>query len=99
MPSISELQYGYDAAGVDAYIEGIRAKVLTEVAAQLDDLSEITNACNNHWEGKAKEAFLQNLAKDKDHVKEQYQKLYNILESEISSVHAAMANKDESLIS
>lgn len=99
MPSIGELNYGYDAGGVDAYIEEIKAKVLTEVAAQLDDISAIENACNNHWEGLAKENFLTNLKTDVAHVKEQYQALYYALSNEIHSVHAAMANKDESLIS
>ena len=98
MPSIGELNYGYDAGGVDAYLEEIKAKVLTEVAAQLEDTSAIESACNENWEGIANENFLANLKTDVAHVKEQYQVLYNVLNGEIQSVHAAMANKDESLI-
>ena len=45
------------------------------------------------------ENYLANLEKDKQHVNEQLDALYNILKNEISSVMAAMRNKDEQLIS
>ena len=60
-------------------------------------LKEITQNVNGGISGA--EVLLDWCRNDYDMIKEQYQKLYNILESEISSVHAAMANKDESLIS
>ena len=92
MPSIGELNYGYDAGGVDAYLEEIKAKVLTEVAAQLEDTSAIESACNENWEGIAKENFLANLKTDVAHVKEQYQVLYNVLNGEIQSVRQTKMN-------
>ena len=98
MPTIGNMQYGYDAAGVSNYLDEIKSIVLTEASDTVKDISKIKTVCETEWEGKAREQFLINLQKDANHVADQYNTLYNILISEINSVQAAMANKDESLI-
>lgn len=98
MPAISEMSYGYDSTGVSNYLEDIKAELLTQAQADIEDVSSIETACNTHWEGKSKDAFLVNLKKDAKHVSDQFGVLYNVLVSEVNSVQAAMANKDEELI-
>ena len=45
MPDISQFNFGYDADGVNVYLENIRSIVLTEAAAALDDTSAIEKVC------------------------------------------------------
>lgn len=98
MPTISDLQYGYDSQGVDTYLKEIKSIVLTQAADALDSTSGIKSVCESNWEGKARDDFLANLEKDKIHVKSQFHDLYTILEGEIEQIEQAMANKDQTLI-
>ena len=98
MPAIGDMSYGYSTAGVADYLEAIKSEALNLAKEAVLDTSEIKTCCENEWEGKARENFVANLETDGRHVAEQFDTLYTILVSEINSVNAAMANKDESLI-
>lgn len=98
MPTISEMQYGYDTAGVDQYIADIKTEALQKAKDAVLDISNIKTCCEAEWEGRSREAFVANLEKDAQHVSEQFEALYNALTAEIKSLNAAMANKDEELI-
>lgn len=98
MPAIGDMEFGYDKAGVEAYLEDIKSGVLQTAKDKINDITGITTACDNTWQGKSKTAFLANMKKDAAHVSEQFDALYAALVSEVNSVAAAMANKDESLI-
>lgn len=99
MPKIGDMQYGFDTEGLEQYLNSIRYEALQDAMDAVDNTDGIKSACENNWEGKARENYLANLEKDKQHVNEQLEVLYNILKNEISSVMAAMRNKDEQLIS
>lgn len=98
MADISDFNFGYDADGVNVYLENIRSIVLTEAAAALDDTSAIEKVCKEHWEGVARDNFLKNLKTDKDHVKEQFETLYSVLTTEIEQAQEAMDKKDYNMI-
>lgn len=98
MPTISDFKYGYDSNGLDTYLKEIKSEYLDKAKEALLDISEIKTCCENEWEGKARDAFIYNLGIDSEHVADQFDTLYGILVKEISSINAAMANKDEVLI-
>lgn len=98
MPAIGDLNYGYDADGVQSYLDEIHSECIITAEEAVKDTTDIVTVLDNEWEGKAKENFKVNLVKDAAHVAEQFEALYNILVSEINSLQAAMANKDEALI-
>lgn len=98
MPAISDLQYGFDVDGVEEYIKDIKSVVLTQAADALDDLGDIKQACEKHWEGQARDDFLKNVEDDKEHVKEQSEALYQVLVGEITQAQLVMAEKDRKLI-
>lgn len=98
MPAIGDMEYGYSTPGVDEYLEEIKAQYLDKAKEAVLDINEIRNHCVDEWEGKARENFVTNLQNDANHVAEQFDALYNILQTEINSLNAAMANKDEELI-
>jgi uncharacterized protein YukE len=98
MPSIKDFQYGFDSAGVEKYLQAIKADYLDKAKQAVEDISDIKKCCEDGWEGKARENFVANLDKDSKHVGEQFDALYQVLLSEINAVNAAMANKDEELI-
>lgn len=99
MPKIGDMQYGFDTGGLEQYLNSIESEALKHAMDAVSNTDGIKSACENNWEGKARENYLANLEKDKQHVNEQLEVLYNILKNEISSVMAAMRNKDEELIS
>lgn len=99
MPSIGDLQFGYDTNGVSDYLDAIHSEALQQAKDAVLNTSAIETCCNNEWEGRAKENFLNNLRTDAQHVADQFEALYGVLVSEVNSLNAAMANKDESLIS
>lgn len=98
MPTIGDFEYGYDQEGMNQYLEQIKSTELQNAKDAVEDISSIKTVCENEWEGKARENFVANLEQDAKHVSEQFTALYQILESEINSAQAAMANKDEELI-
>ena len=98
MPTIGEMEYGYDHSGVENYLSEIKADYIEKAKAALLNTSSIKATCDAEWEGKAKENFKVNLDKDAQHVADQFDTLYQILVSEIYSLEAAMTNKDETLI-
>lgn len=98
MPSIGDMKYGYDQNGLEEYLKDIKSRYLEQAAEAVLKYDGIVSCCENEWEGIARENFVDNLKVDATHVANQYNALYNALESEFNSVMAAMANKDEELI-
>lgn len=98
MPAIGDFEYGFEASGVEQYLSDIKSEYLDKAKDRVEDISGIQTCCENEWEGKARDNFISNLQKDSEHVGEQFDALYSILCSEIGSLQAAMANKDEALI-
>lgn len=98
MLSIGEMEYGYTSAGVESYLEQIKAIVLDQACEKVRDISAIKNVCEEKWFGTAKEKFEENLQRDADRVAEQYHTLQRILAREIIAVAAAMKDKDKNLI-
>lgn len=98
MPTIGEMSHGYNTSGVENYIAELKAIVLTEAAEEIKNIDEIRTACEANWEGQARENFLNNVKLDAEHVAEQYNQLYNILQTEINNVQNAMSNFDYNLI-
>lgn len=98
MPTIGDLSYGYDTNGVGEYLEAIKVDAIEKAKEAVLNIQDVQTCCENEWEGKARENFVANLQKDAQHVADQFDALYSILTSEINSLNAAMANKDESLI-
>lgn len=98
MPTISEMEYGYDQGGIDQYLEDIRIQSLEEAKAAVLDTSTLVQCCEDHWEGRAREAYVEHLKRDAQHCADLYDALYAALVTEVHQVGAAMANRDESLI-
>ena len=98
MPSIGDMHYGYDSGGISAYLAEIHDEYLKKAEEAVRDTSGVVDVCKAEWEGIARDNFVTNLQSDAEHVAAQFEKLYNILTSEINSVGAAMANKDETMI-
>ncbi len=99
MADFSSMEYGYNSDNVDTYLAAIKDTALQNAKSAILATNGIKTVCDDNWEGKAKENFKSNLDKDAQHIADQLDSLFNILNDEINSVQAAMANKDESLIS
>lgn len=98
MPTIGDLEYGYNTEGVEAFIEAIKAQALNEASEAVKNISKIREACENNWEGKSRENFIHNLEQDSQYVADQFERLYGILVKEINQISVVMQNKDGELI-
>lgn len=98
MPTIGDLEYGYNTEGVEAFIEAIKANALNKASEAVKNISKIKEACENNWEGKSRENFVHNLEQDSQYVADQFERLYGILVKEINQISVAMQNKDGELI-
>ena len=98
MPTISDMEYGFDSDGVATYLDEIKVQALEEAKNAVLDTSSLVQCCETHWEGRAREKYVENLKRDAQHCADQFDALYNILVAEVNQLNAAMANKDESLI-
>lgn len=98
MPTIGDLEYGYNTEGVEAFIEAIKANALQKAGEAVKNISKIKEACENNWEGKSRENFVHNLEQDSQYVADQFERLYGILVKEINQISVAMQNKDGELI-
>lgn len=98
MPTIDDLQYGYDSAGVTQYLDDIKADSLEKAKKAVLETSEIKKVCENEWEGASRDKFVANLDEDAQFVANQFDALYEVLEGEINQVLATMANNDQKLM-
>ena len=98
MAAMGDLAYGYNASGVEQYLQDIKANYLEKAKDQLNDINAIQTCCENEWEGSSRDAFLFNLKQDAIHVGQQFDVLYDILVKEVNGVLDAMSEKDATLI-
>ena len=63
MPTIGDMSHGFDAAGVDNYLEEIKSIVLNQAGEKVKDITLIKTACEQNWEGVAREQFVANVQK------------------------------------
>lgn len=95
---IGDFSQGVDTSGVETYLDEIKSVALNDAAAAVEDISGLETACTSNWSGQACTDFLEKLRISKDHLKKQYETLYNNLESEITQIANDMKKFDESLI-
>lgn len=90
--------YGASEGGVAQLLEDIKAELITKVSEQAADISGIESACNNNWQGTAKERFINNLKKDVADLQEGLNGAYKTLDTELTAVSAAVHDFDQYLI-
>ena len=95
---ISDFSQGFDTTGVATYLTEIKSECLDKAAAEVLNTTDLENACDNNWEGQAKEDFKQKLKEAATHLAEQYNILYNNLESEINKIALDMKTFDDNLL-
>lgn len=94
----ASMEYGYNTSEVENFLNEIHSDALQAAKDAVNESSEVENAVNSNWEGKAKEDWLGLFSKDKEHVCTQLDNLYNVLRSEINELNTAMANKDQNMM-
>lgn len=98
MPSIGDMQYGFETAGIETYIEEVRANSLEKAQNDADDISEIRSALDATWEGASKDAYLAGLVQDIAKFKEALANLYTGFVTEVHNASESMKNFDSNLI-
>lgn len=102
MAEFDSMEYGFNSTNVADLLDKLSATsdsgIMGQAIAAVQDYSAITTACMQHWAGKSKDKFLENIKTDADIVVEKLSQIYGILDSEIKALQAAMVKKDEDLI-
>ncbi|HIQ64446.1 MAG TPA: hypothetical protein IAC85_01780 [Candidatus Faecenecus gallistercoris] len=98
--SINEMTTGMSVAGMEQYLENIKAEVLTSVTNQLDTArDEIIKSLKTAWVGQSEERFETLLTDAVEDVKTELNAEYNALASRISELENNYFNQENALIS
>lgn len=95
---IESLSTGISASGMDEYLEGLRAKYITETSELIDDIADIQEAINNGWQGVAKDRFMTQFDIARTTVKNDLRKEYTNLEARLTELKAQYFETDKNMI-
>ena len=98
MPTIGDLSHGTSTTGVSEFLKEIESKLVGTVATNAEDIAGLESACNENWEGKSKERFLENLKSDVKLLRDSLNQMYEALEVEIYAAANAIIDFDKNLI-
>lgn len=93
MSTIADLQYGGSSAGVEELAGTLKTKIEAAKAA-VKDLTEVNNALDANWAGKAQEKFKESIKSDAEAVGNAIESLFGVLEQELTSIIYEMQNND-----
>ncbi len=98
--AINEMSTGMSVAGMQDYLENIKAEILTNVTNQLDTArDEITKSVRTAWVGQSEERFETLLTDAVDDVKTELTAEYNALASRLNELQNNYFNQENALIS
>lgn len=98
--SIGEMTTGMSAAGMEQYLENIKAEILTKVTSQLDTArDEIIKSLRTAWVGQSEQRFETLLADAVEDLKTELNAEYNALASRIRELENNYFNQENALIS
>lgn len=100
---MADLDYtqGYKASGIKSLISEVNSIIMGDSGAgghALSKLSVINKACDEYWDGEAKENFKKNLKADAELFKNRLKDLKDAFEAEVNNVGYAFQKFDENLI-
>lgn len=97
--SIGDMSTGMSTAGMEQYLENIKAGILTKVTSQLDTASEeIIKVLRTAWVGPSEQRFETLLTDTVDDLKTELTAEYDALASRISELENNYVNQENALI-
>ena len=91
---------GFDAAGLEKYIENLRLNILEEVIKTIDNgWDPVNEAINDAWTGASKDAFVNDFAKTIGEVKEHLTYEFAEIESRLRDIQTFYFNQDQNMMS
>ena len=98
--SINEMSIGMSVAGMQDYLENIKAEILTNVTNQLDTArDEITKSVRTAWVGQSEQRFETLLSEAVEDLKVELNAEYNALASRLNELQNNYFNQENALIS
>jgi uncharacterized protein YukE len=96
--TIDNLDIGVSAAGTEAYLENLKASLLTEVSTKIDDVEAITSALNSAWQGESRDKFDARFEKMREDIKSDLEAEYNDLAARLSELTNSYLHQDSNMI-
>lgn len=90
--------YAVSVTGMNAYIDDLNTKILTDVAKVLRNTSDVETAVKAGWVGNSADQFLLNLAKAAEKMCDTMQELKTTFETELKGIQSQMLELDETLV-
>ena len=98
--SINEMSTGMSVAGMQDYLENIKAEILTNVTNQFDTArDEITKSVRTAWVGQSEQRFETLLSEAIEDLKVELNAEYNALASRLNELQNNYFNQENALIS
>ena len=90
--------YGVSITGMNAYIDDLNTKVLTNVSRVLRNTKEVEVAVKAGWQGASADQFLLNLRKGSEKMVETLAELRKTFETELKGIQSQMLDMDANLV-
>ena len=95
---IDSLSTGIDSKGMDAYLESLKADLITKTAEKINSIAEIESAINAGWQGIAKDRFMNDFEKQREAVITDLEKEYGNLLTRLNEVQTEYFQTDINMI-
>lgn len=90
--------HGVNITGMNAYIDDINSKILTDVAKQLRATGDVEAAVKAGWVGASADQFIANLNKAKEQMIDTLATLKETFETELKGIQSQIIDMDANLV-
>ena len=95
---INDLSIGVSTSGLQAYLDELRASLLTEVESKIDDYTTVKSALDKGWQGVSRDNFETNFQEMREKVKEDLRLEYSNLHARIEELAYNYVQQDKNMI-
>lgn len=96
--TIDEMTVGINKNNMDAYKEGLKAKLLTETDQKLKDVSAIQTAIDAGWQGESRDKFLREFSGVINAISEDLKLEYHDLSLRLEELENNYFNQDKNMM-
>lgn len=97
-PSIEEMTMGVSNAGMEAYKENLRLKIVDETINLIDNYQEVETELEKCWVGTSKDKFMKEFAVARESIKTDLKLEQNDLEERLLELEALYFKQDEEMM-
>ena len=96
--SIDQLTIGVSSAGVETYIDRLKAKYLESVKSKIDDITEMERAFDKGWQGVSRDRFEELFRRARNDIKWDLNEEFASIRARLNELAYDYLEQDEKMI-